>query len=123
MINPVNPNNPSNNSNANPAVPSNNGTNPGTVNNAAFEASILQAQGQGAAQDIEKIVQAEAARQGGGAHGHHHGGGSEAYLNGIANLGQINPPGNNQNNTTNTNANTTAEIQANNNQTILDTLA
>lgn len=122
MINSINLNTPSNNSNTNSVSPAGNGANPSSVNNAAFEASILQAQGQSGSQNLEKVIQADAARHGGGGHGHHHGGGSEGYLNGIANLGMINPPGSG-NNTTNTNANTTAEIEANNDENILDTLA
>ncbi len=121
MINPVNLNNPNNNLNANAALPLGNGTNPANVNNAAFEASILQAQGQGGTQDLAKIIQADMARHAGGGHGHHHGGGNEGNLNGIANLGMINPPGNNNNNATNTNA--TTGVQTNNDETTLDTLA
>jgi hypothetical protein len=120
MINPVNPNNPGTNLNPNSALPLNNGTNPAKVNNAAFEASILQAQGQGGTQNLEKIVQAEAAGHGAGVHAgghHHHGGGNEGYLNGIASLGLTNPPGTN---TTTTDATITTDT--NNDETLLDTL-
>ncbi len=122
MINPVNSNNPGSNLNPNSALPLNNGTNPAKVNNAAFEASITQAQGQSNAPTNGKIVQAEEAGNGAGVHGHHHhGGGNQQYLNGIANLGQLNPPGSNT--TTNSNTDTAATLDINNEENYLDTLA
>lgn len=122
MVNPINLNNPGNNLNPNSAVPLNNGTNPAKVNNAAFEANIVQAQGQSNAPTNGKIVQAEEAGQGAGVHGHHHhGGGNQQYLNGIANLGLLNPSSTSNN--TNTQNAATSDLVTNNDQAILDTLA
>jgi hypothetical protein len=121
MVNPVNLNNPGKNLNPNSALPLNNGTNPAKVNNAAFEGAIVQAQGQGNAPANGKIVQPEEAGNGAGVHGHHHhGGGNPQYLNGIANLGLLNPQSSTNNNTQNA---ATSDLVTNNDEAILDTLA